>query len=249
MWTWKWLKNWIWKWFFIDLLEKLQIRWKRFFDLLIFIFWLHRLRMKIINNFLILSLSRLIVIFELILILFLGRIVFMRRLRLALILWNILVLIFEHLFSFSLLPFFPFLFFNIIVRLFLFSLRAGIIFNYKGIVKLKCGFFFFLLSFLFDFNFTLCGCLVSFFGSHTNRISVIVDNFLFRLILKKSCKVNMSFSGLPIFIDFWFLNYLCWLVYSWRSFHDNLFDFRFFFFFMVQILRNSRRIWIYILLL
>lgn len=247
--TWKWLENWIWKWFFVDLLEKLQIRWKRFFDLRIFIFWLNRLRMKIINNFLNLSLSRLVIIFELILKLFLSRIVLMRRLRLAVILWNILVLIFEHLLPLSLLPFLPFLFFYIIVWLFLFSLRAGIIFDYKGIVKLKCGFFFFLLSFLFGFNFTLRGCLVGFFGSHTNGISVIVDDFLFRLILKKSCKINISFSGLPIFIDFWFLNYLCWLVYSWRSFHDNLFDFRFFIFFMVQILRNSRRIWIYILLL
>lgn len=156
------------------------------------------------------------------------------------------LLLYKHFF-FSEFPFFTLFFLQVIVRLFLFSFSSGIIFYYKRVFILSILLFFWSYLVL-ELGFRDGGSFSHFFWGYTNSVSVISNDFLFGLIVKKCSKIDMLFPRLPIFVNFlWFLN-LGRLINSHGSLHDYLLDFAFIILIGLQILGDSRRIWINVLL-
>lgn len=76
---------------------------------------------------------------------------------------------------------------------------------------------------------------------------MIVDNFLFWFIVKKSCKIYALFPGLSVFVDFgWFL-VLGGLIDSDGTPHDDFLDIRLGLRVVFEVFGNSRRIGLNIL--
>ena len=233
---------------FLNFFKQFQINWEGFLKIARFGLFFFLLLVKVLNILFVNLFGR---FFYFILIL---HVIFIRKLLLLLFLHIMFglgdslfaLLLYKHFF-FSEFPFFTLFFLQVIVRLFLFSFSSGIIFYYKRVFILSILLFFWSYLVL-ELGFRDGGSFSHLFWGYTNSVSVISNDFLFGLIVKKCSKIDMLFPRLPIFVNFlWFLN-LGRLINSYGSLHDYLLDFAFLILIGLQILGDSRRIWINVLL-